>query len=258
MRLVGTERRESVAEAGAVTDAGRHGDVKTMFEQTGAGAATQPADAGLKLPPAAAGGADMPHRQVERDAHPFERLPLSQFKASLAGSPGVGLLPAREKRRAHPLDDRPHRREIDRHLVSEDAPACRRAAHPRAVAHPQGVRHPVVRHRIGTIGVGSNPVKMRGTPVWCTIPLDRFDEPRTDTTMDYSIQSEARAGHWVAWLTAPGTSTPVGSVIVPGQTQDEAEANVRQWMERISADPRLLPPAPAPAAAGEENDTPDA
>lgn len=82
------------------------------------------------------------------------------------------------------------------------------------------------------------------------------DSPRTDTTMDYSIQSEARAGHWVAWLTAPGTSTPVGSVTIPGQTQDEAEANVRQWMERISADPSLLPPPPAAAAA--EDDAPDA
>ncbi len=70
--------------------------------------------------------------------------------------------------------------------------------------------------------------------------------------MDYSIHSEARAGHWVAWLTAPGTSTPVGSVTIPGQTQDEAEANVRQWMERISADPGLLPPAPTAADAGND------
>ena len=76
--------------------------------------------------------------------------------------------------------------------------------------------------------------------------------------MDYSIQSEARAGHWVAWLIAPGTSTPVGSVTIPGQTQEEAEANVRQWMERITADPRVLPPAPAPAAADAEDDTPEA
>lgn len=72
--------------------------------------------------------------------------------------------------------------------------------------------------------------------------------------MEYSIQSEARAGHWVAWLTAPGTSTPVGSVLVPGQTQEEAESNVRQWMDRISRDPSLLPPPPPPAPAAEGDD----
>ncbi len=76
--------------------------------------------------------------------------------------------------------------------------------------------------------------------------------------MDYSIQSEARAGHWVAWVTEPGTSTPVGSVLLPGQTQEEAEANARQWMERISADASLLPPAPATASTDEGSETPGA
>ncbi len=56
---------------------------------------------------------------------------------------------------------------------------------------------------------------------------------------DYSIHSEARAGHWVAWAVAPGESTPVGAVILPGQTRQEAEANARHWIERIDADPRL-------------------
>ena len=77
--------------------------------------------------------------------------------------------------------------------------------------------------------------------------------------MEYSIQSEARAGHWVAWLTSPGTSTPVGSVLVPGQTQEEAESNVRQWMDRISRDPSLLPPPPpAPTAEDDGGDGVDA
>lgn len=57
---------------------------------------------------------------------------------------------------------------------------------------------------------------------------------------DYSIHSEARAGHWVAWAVAQGESKPTGSVILPGQTRQEAEANARHWIERISEDPRLL------------------
>ncbi len=71
--------------------------------------------------------------------------------------------------------------------------------------------------------------------------------------MDYSIRSEARAGHWIAWLTASGTSTPVGSVLLPGQTQEEAESNARQWMERISDDPSLLPPPPAASSENEDD-----
>ena len=73
--------------------------------------------------------------------------------------------------------------------------------------------------------------------------------------MDYSIRSEPRAGHWVAWVTSPGTSTPVGSVLLPGQTQEEAEANARQWIERISADASLLPPTPASASTDEGSET---
>ena len=57
---------------------------------------------------------------------------------------------------------------------------------------------------------------------------------------DYTIHSEARAGHWVAWAVAPGESRPAGAVILPGQTRQEAEANARHWIERVTADPRLL------------------
>ena len=53
---------------------------------------------------------------------------------------------------------------------------------------------------------------------------------------DYSIHSEARAGHWVAWAVAAGESRPAGAVILPGQTQQEAEANAQHWVERIGAD----------------------
>ena len=59
---------------------------------------------------------------------------------------------------------------------------------------------------------------------------------------DYTIHSEARAGHWVAWAVAPGESGPLGAVILPGQTRQEAEANARHWIERVTAAPRLLLP----------------
>lgn len=62
---------------------------------------------------------------------------------------------------------------------------------------------------------------------------------------DYSIHSEARAGHWVAWAVAPGESRPAGAVILPGQTQEEAEANARHWVERIGADALLPWPSPS-------------
>lgn len=68
---------------------------------------------------------------------------------------------------------------------------------------------------------------------------------------DYSIHSEPRAGHWVAWAVAEGESGPSGHVILPGQTQEEAEANARHWIERIGADPRL----PWPPPPGEEPPT---
>ena len=57
---------------------------------------------------------------------------------------------------------------------------------------------------------------------------------------EYSIHSEPRAGHWVAWVTAPGESSPAGAVILPGQTQQEAEANAQRWGEELTKDPRLL------------------
>ena len=63
---------------------------------------------------------------------------------------------------------------------------------------------------------------------------------RTPVTT-YKIHSEARAGHWVAWVTAVGAVRPAGSIILPGQTQQEAESNARRWIERISEDPRLAP-----------------
>ena len=74
---------------------------------------------------------------------------------------------------------------------------------------------------------------------------------------DYSIHSEARAGHWVAWAVAAGESRPAGAVILPGQTQQEAEANARHWIERIGADSLLPWPAPPREEPPAESASPD-
>ena len=70
---------------------------------------------------------------------------------------------------------------------------------------------------------------------------------------EYGIYSEPRSGHWVAWATAGDESRPVGSVILVGQTQEEAEAHAAQWIERLGTDASLLrlPPAADTDAAGE-------
>ena len=57
---------------------------------------------------------------------------------------------------------------------------------------------------------------------------------------DYTLHSTPQSGHWRAWVTAGGSDKPAGNVILVGQTQQEAEANARQWQERLEADPALL------------------
>jgi hypothetical protein len=42
------------------------------------------------------------------------------------------------------------------------------------------------------------------------------------------VKSEERGFHWVAWRVRPGDSSPRDSVIVVGQTQDEAERRARE------------------------------
>lgn len=69
---------------------------------------------------------------------------------------------------------------------------------------------------------------------------------------EYGIHSEPRSGHWVAWATTGDGERPAGSVILVGQTQEEAEAHAAHWIERLGADPSLLRlPPPDADAAGE-------
>lgn len=45
------------------------------------------------------------------------------------------------------------------------------------------------------------------------------------------IKSEAHGPHWVAWIAGPD-GTPKGSVLLVGQTRQEAEERARAWAER--------------------------
>jgi hypothetical protein len=47
----------------------------------------------------------------------------------------------------------------------------------------------------------------------------------------YQIHSEARGPHWTAWVSRDGSGKPHGSIILIGETREEAEANARKWAE---------------------------
>lgn len=51
----------------------------------------------------------------------------------------------------------------------------------------------------------------------------------------FEIQSEAHGPHWVAWVTQGGDGKPVGSVVLVGQTREEAEGRARQWAEGLAS-----------------------
>ena len=46
------------------------------------------------------------------------------------------------------------------------------------------------------------------------------------------IRSEEHGPHWVAWV-AGADGKPVGSVILVGETQAEAESRAREWARGI-------------------------
>jgi len=48
----------------------------------------------------------------------------------------------------------------------------------------------------------------------------------------YAIHSEARGPHWIAWITRGGSEKPDRSIVVIGETQEEAEARARLFAEQ--------------------------
>ncbi len=51
----------------------------------------------------------------------------------------------------------------------------------------------------------------------------------------FTIHSEARGPHWVAWITAAGESRPYQSLVLVGATRQEAEDKAREWAARVAA-----------------------
>ena len=55
-----------------------------------------------------------------------------------------------------------------------------------------------------------------------------------ETHGSYQIHSEARGPHWIAWITRGAETKPERSVVLIGETQEEAETNARKWAEQTS------------------------
>ncbi|HAK57050.1 MAG: hypothetical protein QF463_08980 [Vicinamibacterales bacterium] len=52
---------------------------------------------------------------------------------------------------------------------------------------------------------------------------------------EFDVRSEAKGAHWIAWIVRAGEDSPDGSVVIVGQTQEEAESHARQWAAQQSA-----------------------
>jgi len=53
----------------------------------------------------------------------------------------------------------------------------------------------------------------------------------TPASSAYQVHTEARGPHWIAWITRDNNTQPDRSVILVAASQEEAEANARQWAE---------------------------
>jgi hypothetical protein len=57
----------------------------------------------------------------------------------------------------------------------------------------------------------------------------------TTISGSYTIHSEARGPHWIAWLTRGGETRPEHSVILVAASQEEAEARAQRWADQLAA-----------------------
>ncbi|MGE5359438.1 MAG: hypothetical protein ACM3NQ_10500 [Bacteroidales bacterium] len=51
----------------------------------------------------------------------------------------------------------------------------------------------------------------------------------------FTVRSEARGPHWIAWLTRDADPRPVRDVVLVGETRAEAEARARKWLADATA-----------------------
>ena len=69
----------------------------------------------------------------------------------------------------------------------------------------------------------------------------RYDaSAMTTDEMDFDIKTESRGAHWIAWVTRGASDKPLDSVILVGQTRDEAVAEASIWADKLAADPMLI------------------
>ena len=52
----------------------------------------------------------------------------------------------------------------------------------------------------------------------------------TTNTGRFTIHSEARGPHWIAWLTRDPETRPLRDVVLVGETREEAESRARNWL----------------------------
>ncbi len=57
-----------------------------------------------------------------------------------------------------------------------------------------------------------------------------MSEAVTTTTGRFTVHSEARGPHWVAWLTRDPDARPVHDVVLVGENREEAESRARSWL----------------------------
>jgi hypothetical protein len=53
----------------------------------------------------------------------------------------------------------------------------------------------------------------------------------TNSSQNADIRSEPRGPHWIAWV-GDEHGKPRGSVVLVGQTREEAESRARDWLEQ--------------------------
>ena len=49
----------------------------------------------------------------------------------------------------------------------------------------------------------------------------------------YDVRSELRGSHWVAWIGSGSEGKPAGSVLLVGETREEAESRARAWADQF-------------------------
>ena len=57
-----------------------------------------------------------------------------------------------------------------------------------------------------------------------------MSETVTTNTGRFTVRSEARGPHWIAWLTRDPEPRPVRDVVLVGETREEAESRARNWL----------------------------